>query len=165
MLLFAPCEGARKMKLIQIVIMASMSLVATAVLADIVYHSVDENGIPTYSDRPSSDGYDDTVELNITATNYSAVEQGKKSAAELARAAKIREGYEAEDAANAAQTQATVAEQRASNCAAAQKRSEKYNTNRKLYKPLPDGGREYLSADELDAARAEAARTAEEWCS
>jgi hypothetical protein len=153
------------MKLTQIVIMASMSLAATVVLADIVYHSVDENGTPIYSDRPSADGYEDTVELNIRATDYSAVDQDKKSAAELAKAAKIREGYEAEDAANAAQTQATVAEQRASNCAAAQQRADKYNTNRKLYKPLPDGGREYLSADELDAARAEAARTAEEWCS
>jgi hypothetical protein len=153
------------MKLTQIVIMASMSLTATAVLADTVYHSVDENGTPIYSDRPSTDGYEDTVELNITATNYSAVDQGKKTTAELAKAAKIREGYEAEDAANAAQTQATVAEQRASNCTAAQQRAEKYNTNRKLYKPLANGGREYLSADELDAARAEAARTAEEWCS
>ncbi len=153
------------MKLTQIIIMAVMSLTATTVLADIVYHSVDENGTPIYSDRPSTDGYDDTVELNIRATDYSTVEQDKKSAAELARAAKIREGYEAEDAENAAQTQAVVAEQRASNCVAAQQRAEKYNANRKLYRPLPDGGREYLSADELDAARAEAARTAEEWCS
>ena len=153
------------MKLIQIVIMVSMSLASTAVTADTVYHSVDENGTPVYSDRPSSDGDEETVELNIQATNSAAIEQEKKSAAELASAAKIREGYEAEDAAQAAATQATVAEQRATNCAAAKKRAEKYNTNRKLYKPLPDGGREYLSADELDAARAEAARTAAEWCS
>jgi hypothetical protein len=153
------------MKIIQIVVIASMTLTATAVVADTVYRSVDDNGTPIYSDRPSADGYEDTVELNITETDYSAVEQQKQSAAELAKAAKVREGYEAEDAAAAAQTQATVTEQRASNCAAAQKRAEKYNTNRKLYKPLPDGGREYLSADELDAARAEAARTADEWCS
>jgi hypothetical protein len=153
------------MKIIQIVVMASMTLAATAVVADTVYRSVDDNGTPIYADRPSADGYEDTVELNITETDYSAVEQQKQSAAELAKAAKVREGYEAEDAASAAQTQATVVEQRASNCVAAQKRAEKYNTNRKLYKPLPDGGREYLSADELDAARAEAARTADEWCS
>jgi hypothetical protein len=153
------------MKFTQIVIMASLSMAATAVLADTVYRSVDEDGTPIYSDRPSIDGYEDTVELSMRATDYNAIEQQKKAAAELANAAKVREGYEAEDAANAEQIQATVAEQRAANCAAAQQRAEKYNTNRKLYKPLPDGGREYLSADELDAARAEAARTADEWCS
>ena len=153
------------MKLTQIVTVAAMGLAATAVMADNVYHSVDADGIPIYSDRPSNDGSVETLEMNIQPTNLSAIEQEKKSAAELANAAKIREGYEAEDAAEAEQIQATVAEQRASNCAAAKQRAEKYNTNRKLYKPLPDGGREYLSADELDAARAEAARTADEWCS
>ena len=149
----------------QIVLVASMSMLATATVADTVYRSVDKDGTPIYSDRPSVDGYEDTVELDIRETDYSAVEQQKQAAAELANAARVREGYEAEDAANAAQIQATVAEQRAANCTAAKQRVEKYNTNRKIYKPLPDGGREYLSADELDAARAEAARTAEEWCS
>ena len=153
------------MKPVQIIIIACMSMAATVVMAETVYHSVDEDGVPIYSDRPGNDGYEDTIELGITATDYDAVERERKAAAELASAARIREGYEAEDAAEAAQTQATVAEQRAANCAAAKQREEKYNTNRKLYKPLPNGEREYLSADELDAARAEAARTAEEWCS
>ena len=152
------------MKLTQIAVLAAISMTVTTVVADTVYQSVDENGNPIYADRPM-DGYEETVELDIRSTNYDAVEQEKQSAAELANAAKIREGYEAEDAATAAQRQATVAEQRAANCTAAKQRAEKYNTNRKLYKPLADGGREYLSADELDAARADAARTADEWCS
>jgi hypothetical protein len=42
---------------------------------------------------------------------------------------------------------------------------EKYDTAHKLYKPLPNGERQYLTDQEMDAARAEARKTVDEWCS
>lgn len=140
-------------------------LAAAAAVADNVYRSVDEDGQVIYSDRPVDGRWDETIELDIRYTNASNIAAKKKSDAEMAKAVGVREAHEAETAAEDAARQATVAEQRAANCATAKARSEKYNNHRKLYRQGPDGEREYLSSDELDAARVEATRAVDEWCS
>jgi hypothetical protein len=138
-------------------------LVLSTAMADTVYRSVDDAGQVVYSDRPL-DGYE-PFELDVLHSSAEGIRQQRMADERLKKAAGIRESQEAEEAAAAANAQASIAEQRASNCEAAKQRSRKYNTNRKLYRPLPNGEREYLSDDELDAARAEAASTVDEWCS
>jgi len=153
------------MKIVGMSALLLVTLVTSYAVADNVYKSVDENGNLSFSDRPIDGTWEETIELDIRATNVRELEQGQQRDAELRKAASIREAQEAEDVADEAADRATVAAQRASNCKAAKARENKYNTNRKLYKPMPDGGREYLSSDEIDAARADAARSVDEWCS
>jgi hypothetical protein len=139
-------------------------LASPAAIADSVYRGFDESGHVVYSDRPLA-GYEEVFELDVVHSSAEAIRQQRSAEDRLAKAASIREGHEAEEAAEAANKQASSDQLRAKNCAAARARSEKYNTHRRLYKENADGEREYLSGEELDAARAEAAQTADEWCS
>ncbi len=140
------------------------SLASPVAMAESVYRGFDEEGHVVYSDRPLP-GYEEVFELDVVHSSSEAIRQQREAEQRLAKAASIREAHEAEEAAEAANTQAGRDDLRAKNCAAARARSEKYNTHRRLYREGANGEREYLSDDELDAARAEAARTAEEWCS
>lgn len=143
-------------------------LVLTAVTslanADSVYRAVDSDGHPIYSDRPL-EGYQETFELDIRHSSAEAIRKQQAANAEAQKIAGIRESQDQQIADEVANNDAAIAAQNAANCAAAKQRAEKYNTSRKLYKPLPNGEREYLSDAELDAARAEAANTVAEWCS
>ena len=146
----------------------SVGLLLTAVtsltLADTVYRAVDSEGQPIYADRPL-EGYHEAFELDIRHSSSAAIRQQQAANAEARKIAGIRELQDEQIANEAAETDAAIAAQNAANCAAAKERAEKYNTHRKLYKPLPNGEREYLSDAELDAVRAEAANTVAEWCS
>jgi hypothetical protein len=157
--------GAKnKMKAIQIAGLITTLVVSGLATADNVYKSVDEDGNVAFSDRPDAD-WEETVELSISHTNPDQIKQENKADAEMATAIGIRVAGEAEGAAEQANRQAKLAQQRATQCEAAQKRSEKYNTHRRLYKELPNGEREYLNDDELDTARVDAARSVDELCS
>ena len=157
--------GAKdKMKAIQIAGLITTLYFFGVAMADNVYKSVDENGTVAFSDRPD-DAWEETLELAISHTDPDQINQENKADAEMATAVGIREADEAEGAAEQANRQAKLAQQRATQCAAAKKRSEKYNTHRRLYKALPNGEREYLSDDELDNARVDAARSVDELCS
>lgn len=153
-----------KMKAIQVAGLITTLVVSGAAMADNVYKSVDEDGIVAFSDRPDA-AWEETVELAISHTDSDQIKQENKADAEMATAVGIREAGEAEGAVEQANRQAKLAQQRATQCEAAQKRSEKYNTHRRLYKALPNGEREYLSDDELDTARVDAARSVDELCS
>jgi hypothetical protein len=152
---------------IQIASMFTILCVANAAVADTVFRYLDENGLVVYSDRPAAYGEQETIEIAIQHSNTRAPEPEKKKTPDeyIAEAASLRESQTAERAAEEQVINAQVAEQRSTNCTAAKNRQEKYSTNHRLYKPKSNGEREYLSSDELDAARAEAARTVDEWCS
>ena len=152
------------MRAIQIAGLITALFVSGAATADNVYKSVNEDGIVAFSDRPDA-VWEETVELSISHTDSGQIEQQRKADAEMAAAVGIREADEAESATEQADRQAALAQQRATQCEAAKKRSEKYNTHRRLYKALPNGEREYLSDDELDNARVDAARSVDELCS
>jgi len=160
------CEGVYKVR--TTAIHCSVGLLLTAVttlaLADTVYRAVGDDGQPIYSDRPL-EGYQEAFELDILHSSSEAIRQQQAANAETRKIAGIRESQDEQIAKEASETDAAIAAQNAANCAAAKERAEKYNNNRKLYKPLPNGEREYLSDDELDAVRAEAADTVAEWCS
>ncbi|MDP6437066.1 MAG: DUF4124 domain-containing protein [Gammaproteobacteria bacterium] len=153
------------MRAIRIASMFTMTLLAYTAIADNVFRSVDENGLVIYSDRPALNGENEEVPIRIVRSNRTAIKAGKVEDAELAAAAKIRKELDGEARDEQQSLQAAALERKATNCAAAKERQEKYNTNRRLYKQLPNGEREYLSDDELDAARADAARSVERWCS
>lgn len=145
----------------------SVTLLLTGVtslaLADTVYRAIDSDGRPIYSDRPL-EGYHEAFELDIRHSSSDAIQQQLAANAELQKAAAIRESQDEQLANEEAEAEAATAAENAANCVAAKARAEKYNSNRKLYKPLPNGEREYLTDAEIDAVRAEAANTVAEWC-
>ena len=146
----------------------SVGLVLAAVtslgLADKVYRGVGSDGQPIYADRPLA-GYQETFELDVLHSSSEAIRQRQAANAEARKIAATRESQDEKIQKEAAAADAEVAAQNAANCATAKERAEKYNSHGRLYKPLPNGEREYLSDEELDAARAEAASAVAEWCS
>ncbi len=148
-------------------ILLSGALATPAGAADegTVYLWVDKDGTPHYQDRPP-EGAGSAQELNLRyrLTDAPAVAAAAKSRAETREVAQLREQQQAEDQANEAADREKVLTEREKGCAAARERLQKYETAHRLYKPGPDGQRNYLSDEEIDAARLEARRTVEEWC-
>lgn len=138
---------------------------ALNVTAQTVYKSVDDQGIITYTDRPSLDYSLEVVAgLDIDRTNSRSIvsqneEAGKQRAAENT-ANQIRKDQDIEKAA----LQANVKEERTANCELANQRLSKYSEAHRLYRDKGDGEREYLTDTELDTARTKAARSVDEWC-
>jgi hypothetical protein len=136
--------------------LASALLLANGVFAAEVYRQVDPDGTVTYSDRPASDGAE-----TITIDTRTPVGPPPRAAEQPPADAQPASEAPAEP------TEASpedVAAEREANCAAARERNDRYQMSRRLYRPLPDGEREYLTDEELDAARAGAAADVEQWC-
>jgi len=139
------------------------SLAATADEAA-VYMWVDASGQAHYSDVPPPGADTAVLPLRYHRTDRQALAEQTREQAELAGAAQIREDQDASDAAEAEAQRAADLRERAENCEIAKDRLNRYLSARRLYKPLPDGERQYLTDDELDAERAAAKRSVDEWC-
>jgi len=137
--------------------------------AQTVYKSVDEEGHVAFTDRPplqQTDGEQplDVMEMRIQLTDPELIAANRESAQADARAngvaASIRDEHDAEDAAE----QAAKDKKRAENCDFAKARLTKYSQVRRLYREGSEGERVYLSDDEIDTERANAARAIDKWC-
>jgi hypothetical protein len=84
--------------------------------------------------------------------------------ATLGEASQIRKRQEAGEEAMAADERKEVVAQRAENCRVARDRLSRYSEAHRLYRPGPDGEREYLTSEEIDAERAEAISSVGKWC-
>ncbi|NNC65115.1 MAG: DUF4124 domain-containing protein [Gammaproteobacteria bacterium] len=130
-------------------------LAASALHGAEVFRYVDENGNVAYSDRPVGQNAESIVITTIAPVvppRTTAAAQPNENPDESVQ----REAREP--------TPEERAEDRAVNCTIARERMERYAISRRLYRPLPDGEREYLSDAEIDEARAGAAADVEEWC-
>lgn len=130
-------------------------LLANALFAAEVYRQVNPDGTVTYSDRPPSDSAE-TITINTRAPVPPPTPAAEEP--DNAPAAPAAESEPPQP------TPEELAAERAANCAAARERNERYQMSRRLYRSLPNGEREYLSDEELDAARAGAAADVEQWC-
>jgi hypothetical protein len=130
-----------------------------------VYLWVDKNGTPHYEDRPNEAV--DSKEMNIRyqLSNPQALASANQKKSDVADAAKSREKQDAADKNKDRTVAQQTTDERNENCKTAKDRLQKYETAHKLYKPMPNGERQYLSDQEIDAARAEARKTVDEWCS
>jgi hypothetical protein len=130
-----------------------------------VYRWIGEDGTPHYEDRPPDGAPAEELNLRYRLTDPAAIQASAQAKADLNKAATLRKEQQAADASAEEAARAEVQRQREANCQQARERLEKYNTAHRLYKPGPDGERQYLSDEETDKARAEASRTVDEWCS
>lgn len=129
-----------------------------------VYMWVDPSGQAHYSDVPPSGTDTAVLPMRYRRTDREALAEQTREQAGLEEAAKIREDQAAADTAEAESQRAADLRERAENCAIAKDRLNRYLSARRLYKPLPSGERQYLTDDELDAERAAAKRSVDEWC-
>lgn len=131
-----------------------------------VYQWVDKDGTPHYQDRPPEDMETSARELSLRyrLTDGEQLAAASKSKAEADDVAQLREQQQAEDRTSEDADREQVRSEREEGCAKARERLQKYETAHRLYKPGPDGQRNYLTDEEIDAARLEARRTVDEWC-
>jgi hypothetical protein len=129
-----------------------------------VYESVDENGMMTFSDVPPADGEAELTDMRSRRTDPNAVQSQiaamNETYDEVAKADAARNAVAAENK----QIDADNQQIRQENCAEAQARRQRYTDARRLYRPTEDGGREYLTSEELDAEWADADLQVKKWC-
>lgn len=134
------------------------ALLAAPALANDVYRTVDDRGVVVYSDRPLSAASERvSVETKVPSGTPSAAPQA------MASASPQRD----EDAARERGLQAARAEQaeiKAEACRQARAAVATYETSPRLYESLPDGGRRYLSDEEMAAARQQARQAVADYC-
>ena len=138
-------------------------LAATSVAANEVFRTVDERGVVVYSDRPLS-ARSERVAVESKPTDQARV---AAQAAEQAAASSAADAQRRERSAADAQLTAGLAEQAermAEVCRQAREASAAYERSPRLYEELPDGGRRYLSDEELVAARLAARQAVTDYC-
>ena len=140
----------------------ALGLLLSAGAAAGVYRWVDAQGNVHYTDKPNGDAQKLEIESRPTdpariATQREA-SQKQHSEHQENRQKQLADEKEADAKAQ------DDAKARATNCTKAQERLERYETAHRLYKPLPDGEREYLTSDEIDTARADAKTDRDKWC-
>jgi len=137
-----------------------LALLPLSAIAAEVYVSVGDDGQIIYSDRPT--GSEAVEVLEIRTGPRAAATQPVRAAV---TAAPAEAPAPAADAPLVAEVQREATpEERAANCAIVRQRSDSYSAAYRIYRDEPDGERHYLTAEEIDEARAKVAAEVAEWC-
>lgn len=136
---------------------ALLTLCTAPAVAGDIYRTVDENGVPVYTDTPPYPGAK-PIGIESRATDPERV------AAERAALLGRDEPPPAGPAEAPPGDPRAEAEARAEQCRLARERAQTYANAQRLYEPLPDGGRRYLSDEELARARDEAQQAIVRFC-
>ena len=129
-----------------------------------VYKWVDKEGMAHYTDRPQNPALVEDTGISFSRTDTAALQARLDRQDDRFDSNAERRAEQAEaDAEATAERQETRA-QRAENCRSARETMETYETAHRLYRPGADGEREYLTDDEIDAARASARDAVQQWC-
>lgn len=145
-----------KALLIALLLLAFASATAQA---EEIYRTVQPDGTVVFSDRPISA---DSQQVRVrTSSSEQERARATRSPAPAAAPSDRRVGNEDAELAAAREEQARL---RAAACADARRRLEVYETSPRLFEELPDGGRRYLSDEEIVQARLEARRAVNTFC-
>lgn len=138
---------------------SALLVLPAGIAAADIYRSIDDDGNVVYSDRPTSDAVEVIVNTARPASRPAAraVADNARDAAGQADTALVAE-IPREPTAD------EVAADRARNCEYARQMLATYSQSRRLFRTGPDGERQYLSDDELSAARARAESNVAAWC-
>jgi len=136
------------------------ALLAAPAAANDVYRTVDERGVVVYSDRPLSER---SEPVRVEARSAERTQAAEPPAAQAAEERSSRSQREADQAMLAA-ARAEQVEIRAAACREARAALEVYETSPRLYETLPDGGRRYLSDEEVIQARVRTREAVANFC-
>lgn len=114
-----------------------------------MYRTIAPDGTVTYTDVPLNDS---SVRIDVVVRSGTQVARNAQSASSDAPAAAPR-------AVNDQQ-----AAEIAANCARAREQQQGLQNSTRLYRVLADGGREFLTDEEVVAARENAASEVARWC-
>lgn len=128
-----------------------------------VYTWTDDKGVVHYADMPDDEDAQ-MVAIKSRRTNPSEVseEGGEATTGGAANAGGRQKRTEID--AERRQIEAQNEAARADGCKRAQAAVENYNTNRRFYKPLPNGERQWLSEQEVAEAKAAAEQAVQQYC-
>lgn len=129
-----------------------------------VYTWVNDEGQVHYSDKPDELPAQ-IVSIESRPTDLARMSEQAQDDQYLSQARDLREEQQAEDATEEDKLRKETLAERAAACDKARQRNESYSSSHRLYRPTAEGGREYLTNEEIDEARAEAAAAVTEWCS
>jgi hypothetical protein len=135
------------------------TLLAAPAVANDVYRTVDERGVVVYSDRPLSER-SEPVRVEASTPDRAQAAQPDEPAADEQASRSQREA----DQATLAAARAEQVEIRAAACREARTALEVYETSPRLYETLPDGGRRFLSDEEVVQARVQARQAVADFC-
>lgn len=138
-----------------------LALAAFGVQAEEVYRTVQPDGTVVYSDRPISAS---SVRVQMRSQPG---QQGQATAPAASGQAGSASATGSRGAGNGADMAAARAEQarlKAEACAEARKALETYENSPRLFEQLPDGGRRYLSDEEVIEARQKARQAVANFC-
>lgn len=142
------------------VLLCAALIVWSGMASAVVYKWVDAQGKIQYGDRPPDGVHAEVVEL--LGTHPPRSEPAKTTAPSSAPAQAAKTGAQSDAVKKA--VQADVADVREKQCAEAQDRYKKLIEGRKLFKTGPDGERQYLTSEEIDADRANAKSEVDSIC-
>lgn len=123
--------------------------------AEEVYRTVKSDGTVVYSDRPISQ------ESVLVQVKSQPGQPAQRNGGSNTQATAPRPAENGTDMAAARAEQARL---KAEACAEARKALETYETSPRLYESLPDGGRRYLSDEEVIEARQKARQAVANFC-
>ncbi len=145
-----------------------LKIVAGLVLAGVawggeVYVVTDAQGNRVYTDRPQTLPAE---RIGVRSSSTDPAEVQARYDEQMKRYAAEDEALEQKQAQAADESRAGAlsAEDLAKRCVDSRQRYEAYMNAVRLYEQGPDGGRRFLSGEELDAARNDAKRTMDEFC-
>jgi Domain of unknown function (DUF4124) len=148
-------------------LMLFAALIAWSGIASaVVYKWVDAQGKLQYGDRPPDGVHAEVVALLGThsSSNNSSRPAPAQSSTPSAAPAKVSAATAAQNDAAKTAVNDDVTQTRDKQCNDAQERYKKLIEGRKLFKPGPDGERQYLTADQIDTERVNAKREADNIC-
>jgi len=146
-------------------IVAAVWLLAASAEANEVYKTTDAQGRPIYTDRPQTLPAQ-RVGVQTSATDPAEAQRRYDEQMKQMAGADAAAAATTAKAADAQKARELTAEDRAKRCQDARERYESYQNARRLYEPgEAEGERRYLSSEEIDAARADAKRLMDEFCS
>ncbi len=144
-------------------ILVTLMLAAAASAGD-VYRTTDQQGRPVYTDKPPTLP---AQRMHVESSTTDVVEAKQRYDEQMKRLAESdrADSDKAAQAADERSAAETSAGDRAKRCQDARDRYQSYMTAQKLYVTDDSGGeRRYLSAEEIDTARANAKKMMDDFC-
>ncbi len=132
--------------------------------AQTIYKWVDTDGVTHFAARPPEGVDAEPTSIRLRRADHQALQARIDNTAERNAAYATRKRLEKEATAEDEMRSAEMKKARAENCEKAKTRLLTYNTARRLYRPLENGEREYLTDAELDSERIAAQKLVDEWC-
>ena len=142
----------------------TLVLLAGTASAQGVYKWVDENGVTSYGETPPDGVEAVRTDVRFSRTDQAALQARLETQQAMTDAVQTRKDNAQKDADEKAKIDAENEEVRKQNCQLALDRQIKYDQAIRLYRPTPDGGREYLTDQELDEERMQANLAVNKWC-